>query len=49
MENQDPLDFLGSAYNLLDDEKEAIRNIKIVIWIRWFVSPFVFLILCLTQ
>ncbi|MBN2532843.1 MAG: GAF domain-containing protein [Spirochaetales bacterium] len=45
MEKKDPLDFLGSTYSPLDHEKEAVRNIKIVIRVRWFVSPFVFLIL----
>jgi hypothetical protein len=45
----DPLDFLGSTYSPLDHEKEAVRNINIVIRMRWFVSPFVFLILLLSS
>ena len=49
MNNQDPLDFLGATYSPLDYEKEAIRNIKIVIHMRWFVSPFVFLILFISS
>lgn len=49
MKNEDPLDFLGSTYSPLDNEMEAIRNIKIVIWVRWFVSPFVFLILLISS
>jgi len=45
MDKRDPLDFLGSTYSPLDHKDEAIRNIKIIILVRWFVSPFVFLIL----
>ena len=42
---QDPLAFLGGPYRALDDRDETLRNIRLIIRIRWFVSPSVLLLL----
>ncbi len=45
----DPLAFLGGPYRALDDRDETLRNIRLIIRVRWFVSPAVLLILLLTS
>ena len=40
----DPLAFLGSA-SILDDRQASIQKIKLIIRVRWFIAPTVFLLL----
>ncbi len=46
---QDPLAFLGGPYRTLDDRDETLRNIRLIIRVRWFVSPAVLLLLLVTS
>ncbi|MEW5814230.1 MAG: hypothetical protein AB1798_02395 [Spirochaetota bacterium] len=45
MNAQDPLGFLGDAFNFPDSRQEMQKNISLIIRIRWFVSPSIFLIM----
>ena len=45
----DPLAFLGGPYRGLDDRDETLRNVRLIIRVRWFVSPAVLLILLLAS
>ena len=45
MENPDPLAFMSQRVSVEDTLEETRRNIKLIIRIRWIVSPSVFLIM----
>ncbi len=45
MKIQDPLFFLGETLNIQDRREEALRNLRLIIRIRWIVSPVIFLIM----
>jgi len=49
LNNQDSLAFLGGAPSTIDFREETIRNIKLIIRVRWFISPGVLLILLLAS
>jgi len=45
LENSDPLAFLDDGVSVEDTREETRRNIRLIIRIRWIVSPAVFLIM----
>lgn len=45
MEDRDPISFLNKQVSVEDTLEETRRNIKLIIRIRWIVSPSVFLIM----
>ncbi len=44
----DPLSFLGGTFGFQDDQETIRRNLQLIIRIRWFVSPSIFLIMFLS-
>ncbi len=48
MKIQDPLQFLGKSFALEDDRDQTLRNIKLIIRIRWIISPSIFVIMFLS-
>jgi len=42
---QDPLSFLGQSFSFQEPREEILKNLKLIIRIRWFVSPSIFLII----
>lgn len=48
MNRKDLLSFLGDSLAIPDERTEALRNIRLITRIRWFVSPFIFLLLFLS-
>ena len=45
MQIADPLNFLGSSFTFQDTRDETLRNIKLIIRIRFFVTPSIFIIM----
>ena len=45
MKSQDPLQFLGESLSPKDTRAEALKNLRLIIRIRWIVSPAIFLIM----
>ena len=42
---QDPLSFLGESFEFQDSREETMKNIKLIIRIRFFVTPSIFIIM----
>ncbi len=42
---QDPLSFLGESFSFQEPREEILKNLKLIIRIRWFVSPSIFIII----
>ncbi len=41
----DPFSFLGESFTFQDPKEEILRNLRLIIRIRWFVSPSIFIII----
>ncbi len=41
----DPFSFLGQSFSFQEPREEILKNLKLIIRIRWFVSPSIFLII----
>ncbi len=42
---QDPLGFLGESFSFQDSREETLKNIKLIIRIRYFITPSIFIIM----
>ena len=42
---QDPLNFLGESFTIKESREEVLKNLKLIIRIRWFISPSIFIII----
>jgi len=42
---QDPLSFLGESFSFQESREDILKNLKLIIRIRWFVSPSIFIII----
>lgn len=49
MENHDPIAFMNQGVSIEDTIEETRRNIKLIVRIRWIVSPSVFLIMMIAS
>jgi hypothetical protein len=41
----DPFSFLGESFTFQDPKEEILKNLRLIIRIRWFVSPSIFIII----